>query len=187
MTHFQMIANGPQVSDSSTRRERLPAALVPVQASLSFRQGLESLNHGNAREAVSFFEEALAAAPEFADGHVGLGIAYALVSRVYAALDHLERATQLEPESYYAHFKLGQLYFKLRIPQKGYEEMSRALACATSLQERKLVAQLLREERQHEKNSVGRPVWNKPFSWAGLYLGASVVAVLLLLVVSLLR
>jgi hypothetical protein len=60
--------------------------------------------------------------------------------------------------------------------------MSRALACTADREERRLVAQLLREERQRERNGIMRPSWNKPFSSAALLvgLGLGIVAVLLL-------
>ena len=156
--------------------QRVASTQLPTTALSSFRAGIDSLNCGEAKAAATCFEQALSLAPDFADGHIGLGIAYAIDSRVYPALDHLEHAVKLEPWNFYAHFKLGQLYFKLRVPQKGYEQADRALACASSLEERKLVAQLLREERQQEKNGVTRPWWYKPFSKSSAYLGAALLA-----------
>jgi tetratricopeptide (TPR) repeat protein len=159
--------------------ERLPASTLPAEVALSFQEGLELLNHGEAAEAAPCFEWALERAPQFADGHVALGIAYAVQAKVYPALDHLELATKLEPENFYAHFKLGQLFFKLRVPQRGYEAMSRALDCASNLAERRLVAQLLREEKQREKTAYRRPWWNKPFSQVALVAGTSLMLALI--------
>ena len=156
--------------------ERVGSAALPAVAHRSFQEGIELLNHGEARAAARSFEQVLEAAPDFADGHVGLGIAYAIDSRIYPALDHFERAAELEPWNFFAHFKLGQFYFKLRVPQKGYAEIARALECATTLEERKLVAQVLREERQREHNAVRRPSWYKPFNRAALWLGAALGA-----------
>jgi tetratricopeptide (TPR) repeat protein len=159
--------------------ERLPASTLPVEVTLSFQEGLELLNHGEAAEAAQCFEWALERAPQFADGHVALGIAYAVRAKVYPSLDHLELAAKLEPENFYAHFKLGQLFFKLRVPQRGYEAMSRALDCASTLAERRLVAQMLREEKQREKTAYRRPWWNKPFSQVALLAGASLMVALI--------
>ncbi|MFB3920806.1 MAG: hypothetical protein ACE145_03745 [Terriglobia bacterium] len=159
-------------------RQLAPAHLPPL-ALRTFQAGLESLNCGEAKPAAACFEQVLSLAPNFTDGHIGLGIAYAIDSRVYPALDHLEHATRLDPGNFHAHFKLGQLYFKLRVPQKGYEAAQRALACATSLSERKLVAQLLREERAREKNGVPRPWWNRGFSRSSVSLGFAILAGLL--------
>lgn len=163
--------------------ERVGSAALPAVARRSFQQGIELLNGGEAQAAARAFEQALEAAPDFADGHVGLGIAYAIDSQVYPALDHFERAAELDSGNFFAHFKLGQFYFKLRIPQKGYAEIARALECATTIEERKLVAQVLREERHREHNAVRRPWWNKPFSRAGLFVSAALgtAAILMLL------
>jgi tetratricopeptide (TPR) repeat protein len=165
--------------EASQALEAAPCLSLPTEVARAFQQGLELLNQGEPGEAARCFEQVLASAPQFADAHVGLGIAYAVESKVYPALDHLEMAARLEPENFYAHFKLGQLYFKLRIPQKGYEAMTRALDCSGSLAERRLVAQLLREEKQREKSAYRRPWWNKPFSQVALLVGASLMVVLI--------
>ncbi|HLI64204.1 MAG TPA: hypothetical protein VKV05_12455 [Terriglobales bacterium] len=151
---------------------------LPDEAQRDFALGVELLGIGEPQKAVERFERVLEIAPEFADGHVALGIAYAVTSNIYPALDHLEHATVLAPNSFFAHFKLGHLYFKLRVPRKGYREMDRALDCATSARERKLAAYLIREERQREHGGIQRPWWHKPFSRKALYIAATSGAVI---------
>jgi len=176
-TTFPMtIEDARQQCPATSQLARVDKEALSREARWCFTQGIELLNRGEAREAAACFARALAHSPDFADAHVGLGIAYAIDSRIYPALDHLERAAALEPKNFYTHFKLGQFYFKLRIPQKGYAETARALACAATLDERRLVAQILREERQRESSGVRRPWWNRPFSRSALYLGAGLVA-----------
>jgi tetratricopeptide (TPR) repeat protein len=155
------------------------ATLVPSKALEVFHEGMGYLNNGELSLAITSFEQALATAPDFADGHVALGVAYAVDYRVYPAIDHLERATSLAPGNFSAHFKLAQLYFKLRISQKGYAEMARALDCCTSLEQKKMMAQLIREEKQHEKNGYARPWWNKPFSRLAVAMGWGLILALL--------
>jgi tetratricopeptide (TPR) repeat protein len=157
---------------------RSSTSLATTRAIECFQAGMECLGLGEAGEARGWFEKAISADPDFADGHVGLGVTHALEYNIYPAIDSLERAAELDPASFHAHYKLGQLYFKLRVPRKGYEGMSRALACARTLAERGLVAQLLREERQREKNDAPRPWWYKPFSPRGIALGLGLVTVL---------
>ena len=173
------IVGSLETAEGGQALERLPASSLSAEVTIFFQEGLELLNHGEPGEAARYFERALELEPEFADGHVALGIAYAVEAKVYPALDHLELAAQLEPENFYAHFKLGQLFFKLRVPQRGYEAMQRALGCATTLAERQLVAGLLREEKQREKGSYRRPWWNKPFSQLALLVGASLMVMLI--------
>lgn len=151
---------------------------LPDGAQRDFATGIEMLGVGEPVRAAECLERVLQVAPGFADGHVALGMAYAVASNIYPALDHLDRAIKLAPSNFFAHFKLGHLYFRLRVPRKGYLEMERALDCATSVRERKLAAYLIREERQREHGSIQRPWWHKPFSRKTLYIAATAVAVI---------
>jgi cytochrome c-type biogenesis protein CcmH/NrfG len=146
------------------------AALSPETKNL-FREGIELLGMGEPQEAITRLERVVAAAPDYSDGFVGLGIAYAMDSRVYPALDSFEKAAEADPSNFYAHFKLAQFHFKLRVPKKGYEEAKRALSYAATPNEKRLVAQILKEERAREAKGVTRPTWNKPFSRKWLQAG----------------
>jgi tetratricopeptide (TPR) repeat protein len=177
---------GPTEIVSVTSRTAVPIpshSFLPENLQRDFALGVELVGIGEPVKAAELFEKVLQMTPEFADGHVALGMAYAMTSKIYPALDHLERAVQLESDNFFAHFKLGHLYFKLRIPYKGYKQMDLALECAGSFRERQLVAYLIREERKREHKGFRRPWWNKPFSRKALYaaatLGASAGVVLL--------
>jgi tetratricopeptide (TPR) repeat protein len=148
---------------------------LPMEISRKFSEGLELMNHGEASAAAMCFEQIVATNPDFADARIGLGIAYAVIGNVYPAMDQLEEAARLEPFNFFAHFKLGQLMFKLHVPAKGYEEMQKALNCATSIEERKLVGQLIHEQKQREEKGLARPTWNRPFSARNLLLVAASV------------
>jgi len=149
---------------------------LPLEVSRKFSEGLELMNHGEPAAAATYFEQIVEMRPDFADAHVGLGIAYAVVGNVYPAIDHLEEASRLEPNNFFAHFKLGQLMFKLHVPKLGYEAMQKALDCATTIEERKLVGHLIHEQKVREEKGLARPTWNRPFSRNTLLLvGASVV------------
>ena len=156
--------------------ERVPDSRLPGTALDLFRAGIEHLSCGDAGQALKSFKRLVEIEPRFANGHVGLGIAYAVDYEIYPAIDHFETAAAIEPRNFFAHFKLGQLYFKLRVPQKGYDAMARALDCATTLNERRLVAQLIREEKQRERNGLARPWWTRPFSMGALLAGAGLLA-----------
>ena len=176
-----MAATTITVSESalaiSTVREN--ATLFPTAAWHHFRDGVERLNVGEPESALMAFKQALEHSPNMPDAHVGVGVAYALCSEIYPAIDHLEHAVELEPTSFHAHFKLGQLYFKLRVPQKGYQQAKLALQCASTMPERQLIAQLLREERARENNGISRPSLNRKFSKPAFVVGM-MIAVLAL-------
>jgi len=151
------------------------AAALSTEAQNSFREGMDLLGIGEPRQAISRLENAVTCAPHYSDGCVGLGMAYAMDSQVYLALDSFERAAELDPANFYAHFKLAQFHFKLRIPRKGYEEAECALRCATTLEERRLIAQILKEERAREAGGMSRPTWDKPFSRNWLRVGLAIL------------
>ena len=122
------------------------------------------------------FSRCVRCAAGFADAHVFLGIAHALTNNIYPAIDHLEEAARLEQNSFAAHYAMAQLHFKLRIPQIGYEAAERAMRCVRTLEQRKMLAQLLREEKARERNGIARPWFHKPFSPRVLFLAASSAA-----------
>jgi hypothetical protein len=157
---------------------------LPVKAMQSFHVGLECLQSGDAAAAVAALSSSLELAPDFGPGHMFLGIAHALTSKIYPAIDHLEMATQLEKDSFAPHFTWAQLNFKLRIPKKGYEAAEKARRCINTLDQRKMLTNLLKEERVRERNGIARPCFDKPFSgialaFAGGGLFAALVAVVL--------
>ena len=149
---------------------------LSAEAMLSFHQGVECLQSGEAAAAVAALSRSVAQAPGFAPAHVFLGIAHALTSNIYPAIDHLELATELEKDSFAAHFTLAQLNFKLRIPKKGYEASEQARRCPMTLEQRRMLTDLLKEERARERNGIARPSFGKPFSVLELVIGGSLLA-----------
>src|SRR5262245_12072455 len=149
--------------------QNAPPPVVPLKAMECFQQGMVHFQSGNAAEAVAAFSRTVELAPQFADGHVFLGIAYALTHNIYPAIDQLEEAAALDSDSFAAHFTLAQLSFKLRTPQNGYEASRKALRCVQTLEQRKMLTQLLKEERERERNGVARPSFLKPFSGPVLF------------------
>jgi tetratricopeptide (TPR) repeat protein len=161
----------------------LPAPVqAPAEAIQYFHQGLVKLHGGEGGEAVALFSQAVQVAPQFAPAQVCLGVAHALTYDIYAALDHLEEAVKVAPDSFTAHYVLAQLYFKLRIPQKGYEQARAALGCPQSLENRKMLVQLLREERARERQGIARPWFSKEFRTSGFWIAGSGLATAMLAV-----
>ena len=172
--------NPSAMYDGSTELALRSAGELSVPALQHVREGLEQLSLGEPAAAVVALASALEYAPNLPDVHVALGVAYAMTSRIYPAIDHLTHAAELEPQNFHAPFKLAQLYFKLRVPAKGYEAARRALDCAGTLDERRLIAELLRQERQRERDGIARPWFHKAFSRSALWLAASGTATVLL-------
>ncbi len=156
-----------------------PALQLQPEAVEYFREGVEQLQSGNAGLALLALSRATELAPSCGEAHVFLGLAHALSCQIYPAIDHLELAAELMPESFAAHFTLAQLNFKLRIPQKGYAAAEHALGCVQTLEQRKALTQLLKEERARERNGIARPWFNKPYSKPGLWLVGSGAAAMI--------
>src|SRR3989442_7573197 len=134
-----------------------PPPALSVQARQSFQEGMTHLQSGEAAQAVEALSRCIEHAPDFTDAHVFLGMAHALRYNIYPAIDQLETAARLDEHSFAAHFLMAQLSFKLRTPRTGYDAAKRALKCVTTLEQRKMLAQLLREERERERNGLSRP------------------------------
>jgi tetratricopeptide (TPR) repeat protein len=137
---------------------------LSLQARQSFQEGITCLQSGNAATAVAALSRSVELAPDFTDARVFLAVAYSLASEIYPAIDELETAAKLDNDSFAAHFTLAKLCFKLRIPQKGNEAATEALRCVRTLEQRKMLTQLLMEERARTRNGISRPWFNKPFS-----------------------
>ncbi len=175
------LAEFPVALDSRS----LPA--VPQQARQSFREGMAHLQSGNAGEAVAVLSRSIELAPDFPEGHLFLGIAQALTSDIYPAIDHLEEAAKLAPDSFAPHYTLAQLHFKLRTPGPGYEAAERALKCVETIEQRKMLAQLLKEERARERSGIARPSFAKPFGRPILFIAGSVLAAAIILAMTYMR
>jgi len=161
-----------------------PAALeLPREAMECLREGVARLQEGDPKAALAPLTKSIQYASDCSEAHVFLGLANALTSNIYPAIDHLERATQLEPHSFAAQYTLAQLNFKLRIPQKGYEAAGRALSCVRTIEQRKMLTDLLKEERARERNGIARPSFNKPFSRSALVLAGGGLLVALVEIV----
>jgi len=155
---------------------QINALPVPGEAKDSFCEGLTHFQAGDPGGALAAFSRCVELAPKFVEGHVFVGLANALTHNIYPAIDHLELATQLQPDSFAAHYTLAQLSFKLRIPEKGYQEANEALRCTGNLEQRAMLTQLLREERARERNGIARPSFNKKFSAPVLWMTGSGLA-----------
>ena len=172
------------LADLPVALQSAPPPALPAQARQYFKEGITCLQSGDAELAVAALSRCIEYAPDFTDAHVFLGMAHALTYDIYPAIDQLETAAKLDENSFAAHFLMAQLHFKLRIPQKGYEAAKRALPCVRTLEQRKMLTQLLSEERKREHHGIARPWFNKPFSLPVLLLFGGALAALITAVVT---
>lgn len=162
MTDYGIVLQNNLAVQGSALGSRLSSD-VPPEAVACFQEGLEHFQAGDPGAALEAFSRSVVHAPGFGEAHIFLGLANALTSNIYPAFDHLEKAAQLQPDSFAAHFTLAQLNFKLRIPAKGYEASREALRCVTTMEQRAMLTQLLKEERARERNGIPRPSFSQPW------------------------
>jgi len=151
---------------------------LSVTALADFHEGLAMMEAGQGRKAVAALSRCLEQAPTFAAGHIWLGIAHAVTCDVYPAIDNLEKATELAPDNFAAHYTLAKYYFTLRLVNKGYDSAEHALACATKSEERIALSQLLQKERERERSGMARPLFNRKFGIGFGLIAASGIAAL---------
>jgi Tfp pilus assembly protein PilF len=163
MTNVSPFARDSSVDIPLALQSSRPHGLS-LQAKQSFQEGIVCLQSGDATAAVAALSRSVELAPDFTDARVFLGVAYSLASEIYPAIDELETAAKLDNDSFAAHFTLAKLCFKLRITQNGNEAASKALRCVRTIEQRKMLTQLLMEERARTRNGISRPWFNKPFS-----------------------
>jgi tetratricopeptide (TPR) repeat protein len=90
-----------------------------------------ALKHANLTEAVAAFERGLAI-NQFGDMlHYYLAMTYEKKDMVFHAIDHYERAIQLNPQFYDAITSLANLYQKQEFWRKAVEMWELALAATT--------------------------------------------------------
>jgi tetratricopeptide (TPR) repeat protein len=162
-----------------------PPPTVSAKARQHFHEGMVHLQSGDASEAVAALSHTVEIEPGFTDARVLLGIAHALMYDIYPAIDQLEEAAKLAPDSFAANFTLAQLNFKLRIPKNGYQAAKKALRCVQTIEHRKMLTQLLKEERERERNGIARPSFDRPFSTFMLFIASgALVAVAIFFVIT---
>ncbi len=160
---------------------------ISIKAREYFHEGVTHLQSGEAAQAVAALAQSIEHAPAFPEGHLFLGIALALTSNIYPAIDHLEEAAKLAPDSFAAQYTLAQLNFKLRIPKTGYAAAERALKCVQTLEQRKMLTQLLKDARERDRNGMARPTFTKPFSTRVFFLAGSALAAAIIFVMAHMR
>ena len=122
-------------------------------------------------ELAAFIEQLQASCrknPKSADLRICLGMAYAMNYDVYGAMDALEEATLLDPVSFFARLKYGELFFRIRALTQAEAETIKALNLAANPWELSQARKQLQEIRSLAKAGNVRPVLLKPLLLPGI-------------------
>ena len=99
--------------------------------------------------------------PRSADLRTCLGIAYAMNYEAYKSMDALEAAVNVEPQHFFAQYKLSELYYRLRALPKAEEETLKAVDLAGNPWELSLAKKQLVEIRKLTREGTQKPEWSK--------------------------
>src|SRR5215813_10224749 len=97
---------------------RSPATPFLRDAQQVLEHAQRAFERGRLKEAIGLLEQALTMGAESAAVRTMLGIAYARTYQVDRALEQLDRAIALNPDSFEPRCALGELYMRLCIPER---------------------------------------------------------------------
>lgn len=103
------------------------------------------------------FARAKELAPQEQEHWIGLGLSLAMQSQIYEAIDVFEALLARQPQCVRAHLQLGLLYYQLCITGKGRHHLEAALACRPSPAQRRLIEQVLSDQRKLDNKRYYRP------------------------------
>jgi tetratricopeptide (TPR) repeat protein len=125
------------------------------------RRGIEELEFERIETAVGLLRQAAALDPELPYVWLALGIALMRAHEMHEALSALERAIAAEPDAFFPHFRLAELYLRIGVPTRAREELRRAMDLSASAEQRQMVRQLLKIDDQRNARRAWRPDFNR--------------------------
>jgi hypothetical protein len=118
-------------------------------------------------ELVTQLRESVAAHPEIAELRVVFGMALCVGLDVQEAIEQLGEAVRLDPESFIAHLKMGELWMRLRVCRKAEEHTRRAAALAQHPAQAELARRQGSAIRTLLRQGVERGGYRSPFALLG--------------------
>ena len=107
--------------------------------------------------ASSDFRAAIKLQPDDPENWLDLGVSLGMDNQAYPAIETFEAVLAKHPQHVRGHLQLGLLYFRLAAIAKGREQMQAALGGRPSLDERRAIESVLREQDQMDRQRYYRP------------------------------
>lgn len=144
----------------------LSLAMVPERA-----QGLllrmftdpRALPKQERAELVQQLRDCVARRPDVSDLRVVLGMALCVNLEAQAAMEELGEAVSLDPNSYIAHLKMGELWMRLRVCTKAVDHTRQASFLAKNLAQAELARRQAATIRELMRNGVERSGYRSPW------------------------
>ena len=129
----------------------------PLEAKAYYGRGVANFQLNDWPPAIQDFKKAKELKPEDKESWIGLAMSLAMESKVYEAIEVFETLLAEHPHYVRGYIQLGQLYYRLGIISKGHAQMELALKAKPSLEERRLIERLQKEQKSLDKRRYYRP------------------------------
>ncbi|MDO8431737.1 MAG: hypothetical protein Q7S58_04920 [Candidatus Binatus sp.] len=121
------------------------------------RRGMEALEFDRIDEAVGVLRQAAEIAPDSHDVQLIYGVALMRAMEMYPAIAALEAAIALDPQSFFAHFRIAEAYMRVGVPSRAKEYLDTAMQISVTPEQRKMVRELASLEAKRAPLRVWRP------------------------------
>lgn len=104
-----------------------------TDVSVRFSRGLDLIRRSKVDEARQVFEDIINEDLEYAPAHFGLGCVFAFEGLIGKALYEWNRAVEIHPDFWEAHYALAWAYYDVEDQKRGYEHVSKAVESGVEL------------------------------------------------------
>jgi len=144
------------LQDESVMADLKPTPIIRDAEQL-LRRGVEALERDRFEEAAGLLRQAVDQAPEAPIAWLALGVALVRLLRIPEATGALEKAIALDPQGFYPHFRMAEMYLRIGLVAQAEEELTLAMDLSTSDYERRLVRELRAVDRKRAPRRIWRP------------------------------
>jgi Tfp pilus assembly protein PilF len=143
-----------------TMASKRPTPIVR-DADTLLRRGMEALEFNRNEEAVGVMRQAAELAPDSHDVQLVLGLALMRSMELQEAIAAFEAAIAIDPQSFFAHFRIAEAYMRVGVPTRAKEYLDTAMQVSVTPEQRQMVRQLLSLEAKRAPTRVWRPDFSR--------------------------
>jgi tetratricopeptide (TPR) repeat protein len=116
-------------------------------------------------ELVAQLRECVAQHPKVSELRVLFGMALCVNLDIHAAMEELDQAVALDPNSFMAHFKAGELWMRLRVMNKAENHTHQAAKLAQNLAQSEMARRQAAAIRAMKQGGIERGGYMGVWSW----------------------